>query len=101
MSTSHESTDRAIAFLSRRSAIVSFIVGLMPIMQDGPGGESAKGWQGDELDTEIETLTDDGRTRYRWSIYDRANLVKTGVARTRLGANIASVFYGWRYQQTL
>lgn len=71
----------------------------MPVIQDGSDSGAAWGWRGDDLDTEIETLTYQGRTRYQWTVYDRAHLVKSGMARTKFGANIASTFAGWRYQQ--
>jgi hypothetical protein len=91
---------RAVAFFEE-DATVSFMVGCMPLIQDGPGAGSAKGWQGDDLDTEIESVAYNGKARYRWTIYDRAHVVETGLSRTRAGANIACVFYGWRYRQTL
>jgi hypothetical protein len=59
------------------------------------------GWQGDALDTEIETITYEGKTRFQWTVYDRTHLIKTGISRTRPGASIAAAFAAWRYKQTL
>ncbi len=72
----------------------------MPIIQDGQG-ESAQGWQGEELDVEVETIYVHGKRRYRWTVYDRDYMVDSGVTRTKPGWKIAVAFASWKYQQTL
>ena len=84
---------RVMKLPKRRSKMVSgnprgSVTGMVTT-SDGPG-DSGLDWQGDGVDVETETVNDDGRRRYRWTLYDHARVVRTGVCRTRRGARLAS-----------
>lgn len=69
----------------------------MVIINGGPG-DSAKGWQGDGVDVEIEQVPTPAGDQYAWVLYDRAVQINSGVCRTAWRALWRSAFAAWRYR---
>jgi hypothetical protein len=72
------------------------------MVTSGDKSEPGLGWQGGDIDVEIETIGTVDDRRYRWTLYDKKRVVRTGVRRTRWGTRLVSGcahliyrFYGW------
>jgi hypothetical protein len=71
---------------------------MVSMFPGGDPGRSAPGWQGETLDVEIERVNYGGSLRFRWSLYHRARLIKTGMRRSRWAAAWAARFTAFCYQ---
>jgi hypothetical protein len=69
------------------------------VMSQGRDPERSRmGWQGDGVDVEVETVQYGHAWRYRWSLYHHARLIKTGMRRSRWGAEIVANVAVWWYR---
>ncbi|MER5608354.1 hypothetical protein AB0F93_00160 [Micromonospora tulbaghiae] len=62
-----------------------------------PAG-SVKGWQGNAVDVEIERYFTRRGAVFRWSLYHRADLIRSGTQPTKARAARAAAFAKLRYR---
>lgn len=73
---------------------------MVSIFPGGDPGRSAPGWQNDGIDVEIERINYGGSLRFRWALYHRNRLIRTGMSRWHRGAQLAGAAAEWWYVLT-